>query len=231
MKSVFACAFAGLLVGILLHALPATSAFRYSDVIALDVASLAAAIMTSFWVYRKPTADQTSLTTATSELTPGRYHNQIRIGVNRVNAICLDGLKVTEDAKYTVSARDNTIISRGITELLQFALDAPDKFPALAPWSSTLLLQALNMWCSGNVAINMASRQSFRARGLQDSWSISDYETGYLHITAGFLDESELESYRESHTQALSYLFVISCPRLRSLFLTSVVSLKSFSTM
>ncbi|RDI83168.1 hypothetical protein Vi05172_g6780 [Venturia inaequalis] len=204
-KSVFACAFAGLLVGILLHAIPASSAFRYSDVIALDVASVSAAVMTSLWVYRKPTADKTSLSTSSVELTPGRYHNQIRIGVAKVNAISPEGLRVKEDVKYTVSALDNTIVSRQITELLQFALDVPNNLSALEPWSSTLIRQTITMWCSGNIVISVASHQSFRARGLQDSWSISDNNKNCLHITAGFLDETELESYRDSHPQALSY--------------------------
>ncbi|TID17874.1 hypothetical protein E6O75_ATG10519 [Venturia nashicola] len=204
-KSVFACAFAGLLIGILLHAIPATSAFRYSDVIALDVASLTAAVMTSFWVYRDPTTKRSSLPTSALELTPGRYHNQIRIGVTRSNIFCHEGLKVMGDAKYTVSAFDNTIVSRGITGLLQFALDIPNNFSALAPWSSELLRQTIDMWCNGNIVISVASRQSFRARGLQDSWSISDYDKNSLHITAGFLDETELESYRESNAQALCY--------------------------
>lgn len=230
MKSVFACAFAGLLVGILLHAIPASSAFRYSDVIALDVASVSAAVTTSLWVYRKPTADKTSLSTSSVELTPGRYHNQIRIGVAKVNAISPEGLRVKEDVKYTVSALDNTIVSRQITELLQFALDVPNNLSALEPWSSTLIRQTITMWCSGNIVISVASHQSFRARGLQDSWSISDNNKNCLHITAGFLDETELESYRDSHPQALSYLFVNSCHTSKTL-LTLIVSLKLSSIM
>lgn len=182
--------------------------------------------MTSFWVYRSPAFNQSSLPTSTSELTPGRYHNQVRIGVTRVNAVRPEGLTIVEDAKYTVSALDDTMVSREITELLQFALDLPNNFSSLAPWSSALLRQTIDMWCNGDLAISVASRQSFHAKGLQDSWSISDYDNNCLNITAGFLDETELESYREVHTQALSYLFVYSCHKF-SFFLTSIVSLKS----
>lgn len=204
----FACAFAGLLVGCLLHAIPATSTFRYSDVIALDVASLTAAAMTSFWVYKSPPADQGKSLESVSELNPGRYHSQIRIGATRAQSTFPEGLKFVEDAKYTISAVDNSVISQGITGLLQFALDLPNNFSSLAPWSSTLLRRTIDMWCSGNLAINVSSRQHFLAKGLQDSWSISDFDENFLQITAGFLDEAELESYRDAHPQALSYLLV-----------------------
>lgn len=74
------------------------------------------------------------------------------------------------------------------------------------------------MWYNGNIIVSVASRQSFKAAGLQDSWSYSQYDQygqygqEILRITAGFLDENELEIYRETRPQALSYLFVNSHP-------------------
>lgn len=207
-KSVFASAFIGLLVGCLLHAIPATSTFRYINVIALDIAALGAAILTSLFVFRGPATDESSVSTSTSAHDSGVYHNQMRIGATRTNLVCRDASNSMEGANYTVTSFDNSKVSHEITKLLQSALEVQNRFLDLAPWSTTLLLRTLETWSSGDIVVTVASRQTFRASGLQDSWSYSNYDQKCLRITAGFLDQAELEDYRQARSKALAHLFV-----------------------
>jgi hypothetical protein len=192
----------------LLHAIPTTSAFIYSDVIALNAASLTAAILTSFWAYGSRESDPSSRITPSLKQNSEGYYKQIRIGASRASSFCFDESKIMEGPKFNISSQDNTKISREVTELLEWALEVPNKFSHLAPWSSTLLRKTIDMWCNGCIIMTVANRQSFKAAGLQDSWSYSNYDQKCLSITTGFLDESELVLHQETRHQALSYLFV-----------------------
>ncbi|KAL5320077.1 hypothetical protein ACEPPN_013139 [Leptodophora sp. 'Broadleaf-Isolate-01'] len=101
---------------------------------------------------------------------------------------------------------DNSAVAQRVTELLWLAIQEPNVFSAETAWSRKLIEKTIERWVSGSIVITLVSRQSFMEARLQDSWAISEYENGLLRVTAGFLDETEVELFHGRWNQALAYM-------------------------
>jgi hypothetical protein len=106
----------------------------------------------------------------------------------------------------TITSSDITPVSKRITELLMLALKAPNKFASKASWSEELLRTAIRKWEEGTIALTLSNRQLFVEMGFDDSWSFSEYKSGVLYVTTGFLDAAELGLYQDRLHHSFAYL-------------------------
>src|SRR5262249_7668397 len=62
------------------------------------------------------------------------------------------------------------------------------------------------MWVDGHIVVSIANRKLFVQNGFGDAWSVSQHDKTTLHITAGFLDETDIENRPDNWSESLAYL-------------------------
>jgi hypothetical protein len=205
--SVFVAAIIGFVVGCTIHAIPATSTFVYTNVLALAVASTSATVLTTVWVFIDPELQAHSPPSTNSEKGTNFLSSQDRIGIELPNVTLGGRLAAIASFGPTVKSSDGSPVANSITELLfQVKSGTVDSSSFETSWSDRVVRTAVNMWREGTIIITLSNRQLFERTEFDNSWSFGKYEDEKLSIIAGFLDDSELGLYQNSLHDKLAYL-------------------------
>jgi hypothetical protein len=207
--SVFASAIIGFLVGCILHGIPATSSFVYTDVLALGVASITATILTTVWIFIDPEFQTPTTVSGVSENVAHPFFSQDKIGkkISRAHLATRPGQSTFVGSGVT--SRDGSPVAENVTKFLKaVTIREPDPTPfsSQTPWQTRILETASKMWQDNAILITLSNRQIFAQAEFEDSWSLSEYKDGKLLIAAGFLDDSEIDIYRNHLTDKLALL-------------------------
>jgi len=95
------------------------------------------------------------------------------------------------------------MISQRITAILKDSLENPNDFSRTTPWSTDLLTYAIGMWLTESIVLNVTTRRTMAQYGLKDTVSFSSWDSGVLRITAGFLEEAEMNDANWNPLSAL----------------------------
>ncbi|KAF2423713.1 hypothetical protein EJ08DRAFT_595586 [Tothia fuscella] len=218
-KAVLFSAILGFLIGCILHALPLTAGFNYNDVIALDIAALSGAVLTSIWAYKDLNTISEPKTSNFIADPTYNFHYQGRIGT--VCRVYPKGPLLAENTGFPLTSRGNPDVSNEIESLLENALQRPNALLRGAAWSLKLVQQTREMWCDGSTSINLCSRQLFMKSDLSDTWAYSGYNGAQLQITAGFLNESDMVLYMKN--------LLIRCSLAEILLYHTAIAVQAFS--
>jgi hypothetical protein len=189
-----------------MHALPVTADFKYTDVIALNIAALSAAALSSVWAYLDLDAIDLPGDAKDSTHTTAKIHYQRRIGTTPTPRSPADYPHSLENVAPRLTSRANTDVTREITALLETSFQNPNRLLPTMSWSSKLIQQTTEMWRDGSITINLPSRQSFQAAGLGNTCSCSSYNGAHLMIIAGFLSETDITLYVRDRPRELACL-------------------------
>lgn len=204
--SILVSAMLGFVVGCLFHGLLATTAVRYVNALSLDIASLMGAVLSCIWVWKDPDSRSVPFASVTPEKDNSKIWSQRRLGVGDTPQVSYNHSTLANIVGIQIMSSDNSAVAQRVTELLWLAIQEPNVFSAETAWSRKLIEKTIERWVSGSIVITLVSRQSFMEARLQDSWAISEYENGLLRVTAGFLDETEVELFHGRWNQALAYM-------------------------
>lgn len=183
----------GFVVGCTIHGVFGDGAPYYTDVIALNTASLSAASLTTFFVWKdlhiqKPKNRKQSANNAATCWTQPRLSNP-SMAVSETAEVVpwknLPGTKCNVDT--------NAIISERIPELLRLAIAQPNSHAQNAAWSEDVIKVALEMWKAGRIELNLSTRTAFIDRGFGSSMSFSRYDGNILEISTGYLLDDEVD--------------------------------------
>jgi hypothetical protein len=197
--SVFVAAIVGFAVGCFLHAMPVTSSFVYTDVLALGVASITATLLTTIWVFIDPELQPLKSPSDTSGKDAQPLFSQDKIGTDPCHTRLGGRITLSTFVGPSVRSSDGSPVADMITQFLTMvSRREPDPmlFSSDIPWQRQVLETALEMWRADSVTIIQSSRQVFAQVGCEKSWSLSEYKYGKLLIVAGFLDDSEIDMYQ-----------------------------------
>ncbi|QDS72759.1 hypothetical protein FKW77_004222 [Venturia effusa] len=210
--SVFVGAVVGFATGCILHAIPATSSFYYTDVLALVVASLTSTALTTIWVFVDPEFASPTIPAAAT----GRRGNGAEIGVHPKVSF---QLKIGSDAADHASGHifsmatapsvrfsDATPAAQRIMQLLDAIPLKADYVSPISSWPNSVLETASSMWKDGAITVVLSTRQAFEEHNLEETWSFSEYRNGQLIVSVGFLDASELNLYQNQLHDKLAFL-------------------------
>lgn len=181
----------GFIIGCLLHAVPATSGFLYTDVLSQNVAALLAAFGTAWFAWK----DETK--TRVMEAVCDKNDGQQIIVQNKFSDESSEELGLTVDvvSGITTSRKiqygDGSSVSEKLGELLQLSSQEPNPHSQAATWSDKLLHRALDMWRAQKVIISMSTADSFYQNRLDKVSSLSYTSSGVLHIVTGLLGETD----------------------------------------
>lgn len=191
--SILSSAAVGFVVGCALHGFYKDSPPLFTDIIALNTASLLAAALTTFFVWKDlhlETPKRTSRTAngASTCWTQPRLSNP-SMAVSETSEVVpwknLPGSKVNVDS--------NTLICERIPELLSLGVAQPNQHAQNAVWSEDVLKVALEMWKAGRIELNLSTRTAFIEQGFGSSMSFSRYDGNVLEISTGYLLEDEID--------------------------------------
>ncbi|KAJ4420671.1 hypothetical protein N0V82_004237 [Gnomoniopsis sp. IMI 355080] len=183
----------GFVVGCTIHGVYGNGAPYYTDIIALNVASLSAAGLTTFFVFKdlhiqKPKTKKQAANNAATCWTQPRLSNP-SMSVSETAEVVpwknLPGNKINVDTSAVISER--------IPELLRLAMAQPNAHAQNAAWSEDVIKVALEMWKAGRIELNLSTRTSFIDRGFGSSMSFSRYDGTLLEISTGYLLEDEVD--------------------------------------
>lgn len=210
--SVFVGAFVGFAAGCVLHAIPATSSFYYTDVLALVIASLTATALTTVWVFVDPELASLKVpTVATARRGSGAETGedraisfQFKVGSDAADQA--HGNVFSTKAVPSVRFSGASPVAQRITQLLDAVPIKPDHISPISSWPNRVLETASSMWRDGAISVALSTRQAFEEHDLEDIWSFGEYRSGQLIVSVGFLDASELSLYQNQLHDKLAYL-------------------------
>ncbi|KAK3987298.1 family 4 putative glycosyltransferase [Cladorrhinum sp. PSN332] len=185
--AIFIAAFAGFATGCTLHAVFRGNGLFFADVIALNVAAITAAGLTSIWAVRdwgkvplKADSDQDS--------GPHVFVQQ-RLAASSATSQthCWQPLP-----GISLNPSDTAGLPQRVLNFFRSSLDHPSKYCTTAPFSDTLLETALDLWVNGKVHVTLSSRSKFIDAGVENAASIAKYDGDSLQIIIGSLGEIDL---------------------------------------
>lgn len=199
--SILSSAAVGFVVGCILHAtIPYNSTadldqrFLWYDVIAVNVAALMSAGLTTFFVWVDLHIDRSKdkksqiANGADTCWTQPRLSNP-SMAVSETSEVVpwkkVPGNKVTVDS--------NALICERIPELLRLAIAQPNQHAQNAAWSEDVVKVALDMWKARRIELNLSTRTAFIDMGFGSSMSFSRYDGDILEISTGYLLEDEVD--------------------------------------
>lgn len=210
--SVFVGALVGFAIGCVLHAIPATSSFYYTDVLSLVIASLTSTALTTVWVFIDPEFAAPTVPT----IAVGRRGSGAEMGTDpaisfqfKIGSHAADfshGNAFSTAAGPFVRFSDASPVAQRITQLLDAIPIQPDHISPISAWPDRVIETASSMWRDGAISIALSTRQAFEEHDMEDAWSFAEYHGGQLVISAGFLDASELNLYQKQLHDKLAYL-------------------------
>ncbi|KAH6670982.1 glycosyl transferase [Plectosphaerella plurivora] len=191
--SIIICSAAvGFVVGVVLHAIPATCEMFWIDVAAQNVAGILAAGGTSLWAWKDWTASSVVVATEKKAI-----HDEPSVNVQRKVMATIESEKQMWKSNLPQAFIKSTIYADGsskaqeITSLLNRSLNEPNRVALHSEWSTQLLEVANQMWASGRLTVAVLSRQHFIEAGFEDYTSFSFSTDGQLHVAACFVGESD----------------------------------------
>ncbi|KAM0270259.1 hypothetical protein ACHAQH_009489 [Verticillium albo-atrum] len=185
-------ALVGFLLGCLLHALPQTAGFLYTDVICQNLAGFLAASGTTLFTWKDWTAAPVLAASRSNRFDEPSVTVQRKLMASlNEQAPLFKGDLPASFTQATVDYDDGTGLAKKITEALHFSLAEPNDTAREAQWSENLLATALEMWTSGRMTAAVLSRQHFADAGLHDFNSLSYNDKGVLHVAVCFVGETE----------------------------------------
>lgn len=185
-----ASAAVGFVIGCVLHAVPATAGFLYTDVLSQNVAALLAAIGTSYFAWKDETKTRVMEAVA-DDCVHGIMMQR------KISAECSEDVRLAADIlpdvfnSRTIQYSDGSSVSEKLTELLQLSSQDPSDHARAAKWSHRLLRRAQDMWRAQKVIILISSRDYFHQHGLSHLSSFSYTRSGVLHVVIGSLSEAD----------------------------------------
>ncbi|CAG1962582.1 unnamed protein product [Fusarium graminearum] len=163
------------IVGCLLHAIPATAGFLYTDVLAQNLAALLAAAGTSCAVAFTHDQDDNESIIVQKKITAD-YNEDIKIAV-----IAARDIVVTCKMQHGDGSRGADKLGK----LLQNSLRDPNYHSRATQWSDRLLRRAEDMWQTQKVTVTASTSESFYRNGLDKAFSFSHFKSGVLHVVIG----------------------------------------------
>ncbi|KAK3938628.1 putative glycosyl transferase [Diplogelasinospora grovesii] len=187
--STLSSATVGFLAGCVLHGLlPDDSSFLFfANVLALDIAAIMAAMLTSIWAWR----DFTKI--ATEERVKVTSHCWIQ------PRLCgPDSLEETSQLQNPpatlITAKSPAFVAQRVPDLLRSGLKQQLlRHESAVSWWRPLLETALEMWLENRIHIMLTSRTNFLDGGLDNIISFSKLQDSTLQITVGLLGEEEMK--------------------------------------
>lgn len=191
--SILSSACVGFVVGCTIHGAYRNNEPFFTDIIALNVASLLAAAMTTFFVWKdvhiqKPNTNAPSANGVATCWTQPRLSDP-SMSVSETAEVV--PWKYLPGTKASVSS--NTLICERIPELLRLSVAQPNQHAQNAAWSEDVVKVALEMWKAGRIELNLSTRTAFIEMGFGSSMSFSRYDGQVLEISTGFLLEDEVD--------------------------------------
>lgn len=177
----------GFTVGCLLHAIPATAGFLYTDVLAQNLAALLAALGTSYFAWRDET--KTDVLASLNDEDEG----QKIILRTKLNAEGTDRMEVTANVvpdlvvNYTIQHDNGSGVSGQLGKLLQLTSQDPSHHARSVEWSDSLVRRAMDMWQTQQAVVTISTSESFYDNGLDKVSSLSYTRSGVLHVVIGQL--------------------------------------------
>jgi hypothetical protein len=171
----------------------------------LTISSVLAATLTTVWVWIDPELQPLTAPGEAPENNTSNFVSQLKLGTEANTRVINNNLALAASNGPKLEYSDKSEITERITELLQLAIDRPNALYLKAEFPSRLLMTALNMWMSGNIVITVSNRQLFAKAGLDDSWSFSEYCDGKIRVTAGFLEECEIQLFSDRLHEGFAY--------------------------
>lgn len=190
--SILTAAAVGFVVGCTIHGIYGNDQPLLTDVIALNSASLLAAGLTTFFVWKdlhiqKHSKNDQSANSSNCWTQP-RLSNP-SMAVSETAEVVpwknVPGHKVAVDSSALISER--------IPELLQSSIAQPNQHAQNAAWSEDVLKVALEMWKAGRIELNISTRTDFIDMGFGSSMSFSRYDGDVLEISTGYLLDDEVD--------------------------------------
>ncbi|SPJ88071.1 uncharacterized protein FTOL_12540 [Fusarium torulosum] len=186
-----ASAAVGFIVGCLLHAIPATAGFLYTDVLAQNLTALLAATGTSWFAWEVKT--KTNVVASTQD----QDDDECIIVQKKITADCTEDIKVSATIVHNIVATrtmQHGDRSRGadkLGELLQNSVRDPNYHTHAIQWSDRLLRRAEDMWQTQKITVTTSTSESFYQNGLDKVSSFSYSKSGVLHVVVGLLGETD----------------------------------------
>ena len=191
MGSILFAASVGYVTGCLLHSVSTTQNSFYSDVIALNIAAILAALLTSIWVWKDWHVSQEGRLTEVVDLSTPCYRQK---KIADINALPMESKWSGKRQRGTsITSKTPNFVAQRISDILSISIEQPNPTAMNTAWSTELLRTSLNMWNSGQTVLTISSRANLVDFGFPDAASFSTYEDGILYITTGFLLQSELD--------------------------------------
>lgn len=196
---IISSAIAGFLLGCILHAVPATADWLYSDVLAQNCAAVLAAVGTLAWSWSNfSTPAAANLTRAAVK--SSQRQQKFLWAQPMLRADAEDEFKTLQIKSRKVNGvasmhDDGSLLAQKISEILHKSHDHQNAIAKEAPWSSELIGSAFAMWMARRVRVLAVDRESFSSVGLGDTCSFSQVEEDdILVVKVGLLGKIELRS-------------------------------------
>jgi hypothetical protein len=181
----------GFITGCVLHGVYRDNPFFYTDVIAMDVAAVSAALLTSIWVW-KDFHFRESKGTVHATRSAEKCLKQPRLADAGFAGSKEEIVEWKALPGRSIKCETPVFLARRIEELLDLSVQEPNDNCSKAPWSLEVLEVAQEMWAAGKIVITLSTNGAFAEAGFDDAFSFSKYDGITLEITAGFLGETEL---------------------------------------
>lgn len=188
--SIMVSAAIGFTAGCVLHRVLDDSLLFFADVIALNIATILAALLTCVWVLRKSESISPNDADPTSDKT--KVWAQRRLTESRGFMAASRKSQWQTVPGVLVSFQDSSPVASKTTELLKSAKDQPTDNEETVPWAGGVLKTAAELWTESRIQVTVCSRSSFSDADLEDFVSFSKYDGGTLHINVGLFGEDEL---------------------------------------
>lgn len=214
----------GLATGVILRLTPPGPLALYYDVIAMNVSSITAAVLTSILAWRR--------TEVRKYNTEDGAQKDDSFTIWRQNTLLTDKSVSFEFPEVIwksmegieVSQGDGTEMAKIITEILKKAQTYPNHTADQLSWSAHVTSQALSAWNNRKVSVLVVPVSQYRAAGLDGSCSASRFD-GKLRILGGYLDGERLldpiwrPMIAEMITESILYhtaIAVLGLPEIRA---------------
>lgn len=180
-------------MGCALHGIPWTSEVLYIDVLAMNTASMSAALVTTMWVWvgfkpsDSPTPD--ALSSVTNET--GIWKQPLISSYNRQtgSTSAASSWKSLEHKKTVldVSAAAATVISSTLKAIAEYPGDTTPN------WQIDVVQRAHKLWSAHNIIVSFVDRETFGQSGLRGCCTASRRDSrGRLEVMVGVFGDAEL---------------------------------------
>ncbi|PHH88176.1 hypothetical protein CDD83_7877 [Cordyceps sp. RAO-2017] len=193
---IFVSAICGFVLGCVLHAVPATAGWLYSDIIAQNCAAVLAAIGTLAWSwsdFSTPRDTKLAHQSSAKSTRARRLWAQRKIMAEGDAETRIPLVKFRKMDGIVYSHEDGSIVSQTIVQLLRKSLSLRNNTARNSSWSTDLMDTVMRMWSARRARIVAVDCDAFSAAGLDGICSVSQMgDGGILTIKIGLFGETEL---------------------------------------